>query len=154
MGNPTESNRSIFRIPKMTKKKVEWENRIIKVLDKKWCEKPKVIQCPLNPPNKDFKHYIGTGQVVQCYQCGQSFREAGPMTNKKKAKKISILLAQELRGLRDEIDKLADFFLNEMPEEIREGSAVDNAIRLLRFDKWYLETKQPKEFKTKNRRKG
>jgi len=30
-----------------------------------------------------------------------------------------------------EIKKLADFFLEELPNEIQEGSAVDNAIRLL-----------------------
>jgi co-chaperonin GroES (HSP10) len=29
-------------------------------------------------------------------------------------------------------ERLVDFFLSEMPEEIHEGSAVDNAIRLLR----------------------
>ena len=30
-----------------------------------------------------------------------------------------------------EIDRLADFFLERRPDDIQEGSAVDNAIRLL-----------------------
>ena len=36
----------------------------------------------------------------------------------------------EQRG-REEINKLAKFFMEDMPNEIKEGSAVDNAIRLL-----------------------
>jgi len=38
---------------------------------------------------------------------------------------------QALAALR-ETDRLAEFFMREMPDEIREGSAVDNAIRILR----------------------
>ncbi len=34
--------------------------------------------------------------------------------------------------LKEEIDKLSDYFLKEELDEIKEGSAVDNAIRLLR----------------------
>ena len=51
---------------------------------------------------------------------------------------------RELTKAQRDVAKLAKFFMEEWPDEIKEGSAVDNAIRLLRFDKWYLETEQPK----------
>lgn len=34
--------------------------------------------------------------------------------------------------VQKEIDKLADYFLKSRPNDIQEGSAVDNAIRLLK----------------------
>lgn len=40
-------------------------------------------------------------------------------------------LAKPLENLQREINKLADWFLINRPDEIKEGSAVDNAIRLL-----------------------
>lgn len=56
-------------------------------------------------------------------------------------------LKAEIKQLKYEIQKLRDFFLNELPDEIHYESAVDNAIELIRKLKFNLpvDLREPQE---------
>ena len=53
----------------------------------------KVTKCPLNPPNKNFKHIVSSkGIKAQCYQCGQFMISPKPFGKNELLKSVLSLI--------------------------------------------------------------